>query len=384
MKKEDITGMIVYVLILAVAVIFGLTVLQEYSRAANMTTGEFVGFVLLAIFVGIVFNAIIFELAHVAGAKVGRYNILSVNVLGFCFYKVDNKTKFKFSGYDGLTGETKINPIPNAKKEPNPTPYLLFGALFYIVQLIAILFLFSYFTATKDKTLTKVAYFLLIVVTLGGLILVYNLMPFKLDSINDGYRLTMTTNKKNIIAFNELLRVENSIATGDTSIEVKTFDQITNFTADLNLNKVYLLLEDKKYEEAEELLNIILSGKTELSPKTYIRARAQKIYINIVTKTLEEAKKFYEEEVDVQERREISKDVSMASIRTYILMAGLLDKSCSETVLTLNKVLKAYKHTPKQRKKIEMELYNEALNMVIKAHPTWELEGYLLVDTSVQ
>ena len=81
MKKEDITGMIVYVLILAVAVIFGLTVLQEYSRAANMTTGEFVGFVLLAIFVGIVFNAIIFELAHVAGAKVGRYNILSVNVL---------------------------------------------------------------------------------------------------------------------------------------------------------------------------------------------------------------------------------------------------------------------------------------------------------------
>ena len=209
-------------------------------------------------------------------------------------------------------------------------------------------------------------------------------MPFKLDSVNDGYRLTMTTNKKNIIAFNELLRVENSIATGDTSIEVKTFDQITNFTADLNLNKVYLLLEDKKYEEAEELLNIILSGKTELSPKTYIRARAQKIYINIVTKTLEEAKKFYEEEVDVQERREISKDVSMASIRTYILMAGLLDKSRSETVLTLNKVLKAYRHTPKQRKKIEMELYNEALNMVIIAHPTWELEGYLLVDTSVQ
>jgi hypothetical protein len=33
-------------------------------------------------------------------------------------------------------------------------------------------------------------------------------------------------------------------------------------------------------------------------------------------------------------------------------------------------------------KQIEKDLYNEALNLVIKAHPTWELEGYILVDTS--
>ena len=206
-------------------------------------------------------------------------------------------------------------------------------------------------------------------------------MPFKLDSINDGYRLTMTTNAKNKIAFNELLRVENAIAAGDSEIEIKTFDQITNFTAELNLNKVYLLLEEKKYKEAEELLDIILGGKTELTPKVYIRARAQKNYINLVTKSLEDAKEFYEKEVDVQERREISNDISMPSIRTYILMAGLLDKSRSETILALNKVLKAYKKTPKKRQRIEMKLYNEALNMVIEAHPTWELEGYILVDT---
>lgn len=381
MKKEDITGMIVYVLILAVAIIFGLTVLQEYSRSANMDTGEFVLFVLLAILSGVIVNSIVFELAHIVGAKVGRYDIISVNILGFCFYKMDGKTKFKFASYDGLTGETKINPSPTAKKEPNPTPYLLFGALFYVIELLIMIFLFSYFISTKDKTLSKIAYFMLIVTTLGGLVLVYNLMPLKLDSTNDGYRLTMTTNKKNIIAFNELLRVENSIATGEGDIQVKTFDQITNFTADLNLNKVYLLLEEKKYDEAEQLLDVILNGKSELSPKTYIRARAQKIYINILNKPLEDAKKFYEEEVGVQERREISKDVSMASIRAYILMAGLLDKSRSETIISLNKVLKAYKHTPKQRRKVEMELYNDALNMIIKAHPSWELDGYLLVDT---
>lgn len=382
MKKEDITGMIVYVLILAVAIIFGLTVLQEFSKNANMDNGEFIGFILGAIISGVVFNALIFELGHIIGAKIGRYEILSVNILGFMFYKLDGKFKFKFSSYDGLTGETRINPKANVKKEPNPTPYLLFGTLLYIVELLAVLILFSYFNSMKKASFETAAYFLLVVATLGGLILVYNMMPLKLDSMNDGYRLTLTTNSKNKIAFNELLRVENAIEAGDADIEVKTFEQITNFTADLNLNKVYLLLEEKKYKEAEELLDLILSGKETLSQKTYIRARAQKIYINIFTKTLDEAKKFYEEEVSVQERREISKDVSMASIRTYILMAGLLDKSRSETVLTLNKVLKAYKKTPSKRKEIERTLYNEALNLIIKAHPSWELEGYILVDTS--
>lgn len=382
MKKEDITGMIVYVLILAVAIIFGLTVLQEFSKNANMDNGEFIGFILGAIISGVIFNALIFELGHIIGAKIGRYEILSVNILGFMFYKLDGKFKFKFSSYDGLTGETRINPKANVKKEPNPTPYLLFGTLLYIVELLAVLILFSYFNSMKKASFETAAYFLLVVATLGGLILVYNMMPLKLDSMNDGYRLTLTTNSKNKIAFNELLRVENAIEAGDADIEVKTFEQITNFTADLNLNKVYLLLEEKKYKEAEELLDLILSGKETLSQKTYIRARAQKIYINIFTKTLDEAKKFYEEEVSVQERREISKDVSMASIRTYILMAGLLDKSRSETVLTLNKVLKAYKKTPSKRKEIERTLYNEALNLIIKAHPSWELEGYILVDTS--
>lgn len=381
MKKEDITGMIVYILILGLAIVFGLTVLQEYSKSIHMKQGEFILLVVGALATGVVFNSVLYELAHMLGAKIGRYDILSVNILGICFYKAEGRTKIKFSAFDGLTGETKINPKKDVEKEPNPTPYLLFGTLFYVVEIIAVVLAFSFLTAVKNLTLNNVGYFLLIVGALGGLILLYNIMPFKLDSINDGYRLTMTTNAKNKIAFNELLRVENAIAAGDSEIEIKTFDQITNFTAELNLNKVYLLLEEKKYKEAEELLDIILGGKTELTPKVYIRARAQKIYINLVTKSLEDAKEFYEKEVDVQERREISNDISMPSIRTYILMAGLLDKSRSETVLALNKVLKAYKKTPKKRQKIEMKLYNEALNMVIEAHPTWELEGYILVDT---
>ena len=77
---------------------------------------------------------------------------------------------------------------------------------------------------------------------------------------------------------------------------------------------------------------------------------------------------------------ELSEDISMVSIRAYILMSGLLDDSESETMRALNNVLKAYKRTSKNRQKFELKLYNEALIKVIEKHPKWELEGYILEE----
>ena len=162
-------------------------------------------------------------------------------------------------------------------------------------------------------------------------------------------------------------------------MEIKVFTEITNFTAELNLNKVYILLDKGEFLEAETMLDDILKSE-DISNRTYIRAKAQKIYIHLMNNDLEEAQAFYDKEVPMNERRELSEDVSMASIRAYVLMSGLLDDSQSETMLALNKVLKAYKRTSESRQKYELKLYNEALNKVIAKHPKWELEGYLLEE----
>ena len=373
MKKEDVSGIIVYLLILAIAVVFGITVLREHASNSNMDTFIYILFILGAILVGVLFNAIMFELAHILGAKAGRYEIISVNILGLLWFKEDEKTKFKFGGFDGLTGETKILPKKDVKKEPNPSPYLLFGTLFYIIELIIVIVLFTLFNTTDT------GYFLLVVAVIGGMILIYNILPFKLDAMTDGYRMRMTTNPANKIAFNELLRVEYAISQGQENVEIATFSEITNFTAELNLNKVYMLLDKKEFLEAEKLLDVILAGKATISEKVYIRARAQKIYINIFTKSLEEARKFYDDEVPMAERRQISNDISMVSIRTYLLMSGLLDGSKSECLIAINNVRKCFNSTPKQRRKTEADLFNEALNKVDEMHPTWKLGEYHIV-----
>lgn len=384
MKKEDVAGLLVYLLIFGFAIIFGFTVLRDFASGSGFKTGVFFGYIVGAIATGVILNAVLFELGHALGALVGRYSILSINILGLMFYKKDNKLKIKISNFDGLTGETKILPKKDAKKEPNPTPYLLFGTLFFLVEIIAVIIVFvslnQIVKGVKTTDEAHIAYFFLVVGVIGSMILIYNIVPFHLDTETDGYRMRLVSNPKNKEAFNELLRVQNAIENGKTDVEIKTFTTITNFTADLNLNKAYALLSQGKYEEALPYIDGILDNKDSISNKLYIRTKSQKIYIDIMTKSLEEAQEFYDKEVPHSERKEISSDASMPSIRAYILMSGLLDKSLSETELALNKVLKAYKRTNKSRQEVELRLYNEALKRVIDAHPNWNLEGYLLEE----
>lgn len=381
MKKEDVSGIVVYIIILAIAVVFGITVLREHAATSGMETYVYIFYIFGAIAAGVIFNAILFEVAHIAGAKAGRYMLLSVNILGLMWFREGEKTKFKFSGFDGLTGETKILPRTDAKKEPDPGPYLMFGTLFYVVELAIIIILFITFNNKGGigSDLANLAYFLLVIAVIGGMVLIYNILPFKLDATTDGYRLKLTSNAANKKAFNELLRVEYAISQGATDVEIATFEDITNFTAELNLNKVYMLLDKKQFKEAEELIDIILKGKETISAKVYTRARAQKIYINIYTKPLEEARLFYDEQVPLAERRLIYNDFSMVCIRTYLLMSGLLDGSKSECLLTINKVRKCFNSTPKQRQKIEADLFNEALAKVDELHPKWNLSQYKVV-----
>ena len=116
MKKEDITGTIVYLLILGFGAVFIFTVLRDHSGASGLGDLYWL-FNLGALVAGVVFNGILFELAHLLGALVGGYSIISLNVLGFCFSKDAGKWKFGFHGFNGLTGETKI--VPKGKNSAN-------------------------------------------------------------------------------------------------------------------------------------------------------------------------------------------------------------------------------------------------------------------------
>ena len=381
MKKEDITGLVMYLVILAVALVYGFVILQPYFANSTFSLGIIYAlFILGAIVLGVLSASILFEVGHVLGAVIGKYNILSVCVLHLFFTKEDGKTKIKFGQFDGLTGETKV--LPKSEKS-DPRPFLLLGTFFNSLWLVGCIVIFYFNKDFIKTTRSDMAYFFLTVGVVVGICLFYNIVPFRLDSINDGYRLAMISNPKNKEAFNELLRVEHEISKGNKDVEIKTFTELTNFTAELNMNKVYVLLDNKKYQEADEMLDIVLNSKETVSYKVYLRAISMKVFVHVISSSLEDAKKYIEDNISLQQRREISADNSLISIRAYLLITGLVDNSKSECILALNKTYHAYKLTPKNRRLNELNYFNQAIDLVHSIHPKWEVDKYRIVDEKV-
>ena len=381
MKKEDITGLVMYLVILAVALVYGFVILQPYFASSTFSLGIIYAlFILGAIVLGVLSASILFEVGHVLGAVIGKYNILSVCVLHLFFTKEDGKTKIKFGQFDGLTGETKV--LPKSEKS-DPRPFLLLGTFFNSLWLVGCIVIFYFNKDFIKTTRSDMAYFFLTVGVVVGICLFYNIVPFRLDSINDGYRLAMISNPKNKKAFNELLRVEHEISKGNKDVEIKTFTELTNFTAELNMNKVYVLLDNKKYQEADEMLDIVLNSKETVSYKVYLRAISMKVFVHVISSSLEDAKKYIEDNISLQQRREISADNSLISIRAYLLITGLVDNSKSECILALNKTYHAYKLTPKNRRLNELNYFNQAIDLVHSIHPKWEVDKYRIVDEKI-
>ena len=372
MKKEDIASIIIYLIMIGAAVIVGLTAVQEVFRQYYHISFNNYVFAILVILVGLLVNIFGLELFHVIGAKMGHYRILSVCALGLCIYKKGGKWKFGLKDFDGLTGETKVAPKDENSKLG---AYVWMPVLMYFVELIACIIIY---TLAGDKNLPitsplkwmAVAAILLIVVS--SMIALYNLVPIKLDSMTDGYRLTLIAKKENMEAYNELLRVEAAQIEGTEVGEIKVFENITEYTASINLISVYERLNEGDYKKAEELIDMIIVDPKKVSSQTYNRLLAQKLYIKIMTLPLEEVKVYYDKEINDNVRKFIANDLSMESLRAYILIAGLLDESNGEVEFAKSRKDKALKRVATGRKEVEQKLYDEALKKVYEAHPDWK------------
>lgn len=373
MRKEDIASLVIYGIMIGVAIIVGLTAVQSAFTSHYHLSSVMPGplFAIIAIVVGLIINVVMLEVGHIIGAKCGGYAVISVNILWFCFYKKDGKTQFAFKDYDGLTGETKIAPKSDKAKLGY---YIWIPVAMYVIELVSCIVLI---TLAEDKGIDNnsplhwLSIAALLFIILSSMLALYNLVPIRLDSMTDGYRLMLSSKEENLEAYNELLRIEALRQEGKEVGEIKIFPKITEFTANINLISVYERLGNHEFEKAEELIDMIIADPSKVFQGTYHRLLAQKLFIKITTLSLEESKQYYEKNVSDELLRFIANDLSMESLRTYILIAGLLDKSNGEVEFAKARKDRALKRCLPSRRDVESQLYDEALNKVYEAHPDW-------------
>lgn len=369
MRKEEIRGLVIYTLMLIAAIVVGFTAVRNQMETYGPAKMSSFGFIIVVLIIAYLTNVIGLEILHVLGAIMGGYKITGFNILGIGFYKKGDVWKFGIRDFSGISGETKIAP---KKEKLNPNLQTWFPIFGFAVELGACIVVAS---LVKDS---PKAWWLVpastIMLLIGSMLAFYNFVPLKLDTETDGYKIRLFTKPINIEAYNKMLEIQEKKRLGEEVKEVPVFEEITDYTAEINIIAMYKFLEDEKFDEAEKIIDKLLENKKVLNINDHNRLIAQKLYIVLLTKDIEDAKVLYEELCPAEIRRFIANDTSMPSIRAYVMIAGMIEGSESEVAYAKSKVEKAKKRALESEIVAEEKLLEKALDFVYKAHPKWVKE----------
>lgn len=376
MKKNDSMGYVAYGLMLAVALIVAFVVIRPImadTSQSDLPMNSYL-FVFLIVLASIVVNALFIELGHLLGAKMGHYGVDQWTVLGLgCKKQKDGKMKFAFSDFDGLTGCTVI--VPTDVKKNNPRHYIYMPLLFLLVEVVASVLMISFATPALLSMPVALKISGILLLTVSGMIYLYDIFPAALDSANDGYRMMILNNQTNVEAYNELLLRQHQVAFGEKPDEIKVYDQVTDFTVGLNDISFYEALGKLDFETALSINEKTIQSKGKVSNAFYQDAMAEKIALYFLSRPIEEAKEFFiNAPLDV--KKHIAELGNIASVEAYVLVSGLAEESVGETEAALERADHCLNKLPKDRKPIEEKILIMAMGKVEKVHSDWDLSAY--------
>lgn len=377
MRKEDLISDILYLLMAGIVLLVGFLVIQPAMQSGLLgrETGQNIGFIIVALIIGVILNVLLMELGHILGAKIGGYKILSTNILGFNFYKefkendAKGHLKFRFKGFNGLTGETIIEP---AKEKNNPIFFLLTPLILFLIEGLVMYFLIALAPEDSNGYFAPIQVFkygLIVSTTIAGCMALYDYFPAKLDTLNDGYRLVSLKNKINIEAFNEQLKIQANEFKGNKEFSYKVFEEITDFTARVNLFTAQMLMKEDKFEEALKIIESCLLKTEKVTTNTKRELILNKIVCVYLTEGNEAGTKLYKE-LDEETKDIVKRCKTIDAIKVYALYIGLDEKSKSEVKYALNRLKKFYDHLSNGEIEREMTLAVKITKKLIDAEPS--------------
>jgi len=363
MKKEDLLALIVYSMMLAIALFVGVNLIAPAFSVLGITGFSQYIYAIVTILFSFLINVLIVELGHIFGAKLGGYKIKSVNMLGLALTKEQNKWKWSFLPFEGLTGETVVTP---KSKQVKPRLFLL-GPLGMFVVEILVAFTLAYLVFNEDQW---GRYASMITIAIGGMLMIYNYMPFKLDTVTDGYRLSTLTQSHNSEDEIELSRIEKAYKDGMSPETFDVGDDLNPTTIQIYFHKIYQALVDEAYTDAKKDLDK-LAKYPKIGEVYLTRISILQTYIYFLTKTPKLASKWYYE-LSSKQRKYLANHTAMSTLSTYLFVAGVIEDSYSEASYTFERRLNALSRIKESgRKAAEEILFDRVLKLVKKKHPDW-------------
>lgn len=372
MKKNDFAIFLVYVGMLAVAALVGFLVIRPIVEEAGGGANTII-FTVLFVFAGILLNSILLELGHLLGAKAGHYEVVGWCVLGLSFKKGENgKWKLKFASYDGLTGETKI--VPTDIKANSVGGLVFFPIFLFLIEvLLCVIFIaLAGGSGMTSSTIYLIQIFLYSCLGTGGMIFLYDYFPAHLDSVTDGYRMIAFNKPVNREAYNRMLLNQRNMELGKPVADRHVYDEITDLTAECNYNQVYVRLDNNDVNSALKILQMTIDCEGHLSDKTRTQAQVMKLSLVLLTNKKDVGAEYYDS-IENDTRNYISQLQDGPSLRSYLLVTGVIEGTETETNYALKKALRILEKTDDSAKESETKLLKLTIQRIQTLHPSWKL-----------
>lgn len=383
MKKKEIVSLIFWLAVFGGYIAYFFTVIQPFYSTGDSGFSDsgwfaYFGLFVLTIAISTVVTSILYEILHIIGAKMGGYKVVSVNIMRFNWYRDDDKIKFRFAKFDGLTGETKIVPNTKRKKEANPTWFIFLNSVFFVIEFTALYFVFFYFKNNTSSFLRNLAHGALTFGLTAGVIWLYNILPVEMENKTDGHIFSISKGKEKRKEFNKKLIEEFSGTLAISQVSEENEEPKGPVITGNNVESIYAAIMLNEKDKAIEIIDALLLDKEQ--GKNQLMLKAWKFFIQSYDASLDDGKVMYAENFSLEERRSVSGSDSLVCIAAYILMAGLYDKSQSECIYVLEKTPKLLKRVPTNKKEVEIKMVNASIDKVLGFHPNWDLAKYKIAE----
>ena len=373
MKRNDFATFLVYVGMFAIALLVGLLaikpVIDEFGARMPINSYLLVGLGLLA---GALFNAILLEAAHLLGAKAGKYRVNQWTVFGVGVKRKNGKMKFGVSGFDGLTGQTKVAPMD--VQNSTLSAYILFPFLFFMIEMIAgmIIIVNCKSAEGSNPSIAWLHVFALTIMATGGMVFLYDLFPARIDAINDGFLMFLLNKPANKVAYNNLLLAQEAAELGEPIPEIPVYEDVTDFTASLNSVTIYRHLTEGHPDSALPIIELALAEEARCSAKTKGDMRVLKLTILLEKLDKSKGKAMYEE-LDDETKKYIASLATITCLRAYALIASFVESSEFEANYAIDKTSKLLKSTDEGIREAEKSLLQMDVDAIRKEHPSWDV-----------
>jgi hypothetical protein len=365
MKKELLATIVVYAIMIGLALYVGLEIINPAFSTLGIVGIDQFAYAIATIILAFLINVVILELGHVVGAIIGGNDIKSVNVLGLAIFPSKKGWRVVFEGFEGLTGETVITP----KHPKSKNIFFLLGGLFFYFVEVLVGFFVGYYFYTEDEW---GRYASIIIIAIGGMLMIYNYMPFQMDTVTDGYRLTTSSKTSSNEAHNELLRIENAYRDNIDPQSFQSFKELNSLTMRILMYDLYDGLFKEDYTRVQKLVQRTQAHPT-MNDLYASRLMVIEAYMKFSQSTDKDAASYFYS-FPSKDRKYLTNNSAALTISAYLHVAGLIEDSYSETLFCVERMPGALAKVKEPgRKHIEEQLYLRVYNKVKQKHPDWDL-----------